>query len=60
MGLKVRLELAGYRNQSEGKLLHGRIPSHCLAEYPAGVVYRFSNLVFFSYQSCADSCRGDG
>ena len=47
MGLEVRLELAGYCNQSEGKLLHRWVPLLYTTECSAGVVHGLLHLVFF-------------
>ena len=44
MGLEVRLELAGYCNQSEGELLYRWVPLFYTMECPTGVVHGLYTL----------------
>ena len=60
MGLKVRFELAGYRNQCEGEFLHGRVSFFGIAKCPAGVIHGLLHSFFFFDQGDADSGRGNG
>ena len=59
MGLEVCFELAGCYNQSEGELLHWRIPFLCTMKCLVGVVHELLNLVFFFDKDRTNSCWGD-
>ena len=60
MGLEVRLELAGCRNQCEGDFLHRQVSFFNTAKHPAGVVHGLLHFFLFSNQGGTDGSRGDG
>ena len=60
MGLKVRFELAGCRNQCEGEFLHGWVSFFGTAKHPAGVIHELLHSFLFSDQGGADDGKGDG